>query len=160
MLSQDCITRLQAQLNVERQNEAIYWQLASILDNLNWEGSAKKFYAWADEERGHFIKIKDWLIDENVTPQLSELQAVNTLGSEPDDIVQYYEAALKVEQDNTKRFKELYDHFMMKDKTTAIFLEWFMLEQVESEHELIDIIQLLKRMTKGEQALWDKEIAG
>lgn len=155
MLSNSLIEKLNTQMNVERTNEAIYWQLASILDNLNWAGSAKKFYAWADEERSHFVKIKDWLIDENAQPQLDELQAVNILGNAPDEILPYYEAALKVEQENTARFKKLYEDTLAEDKATAIWMEWFLLEQVDSEHELIDILQLLRRMTKGEQALWD-----
>lgn len=155
MLSPDVVDALNAQMNVERTNEAVYMQLASILDNLNWAGSAKTFYAWADEERGHFAKIRDWLITNNVTPQLSEIPAVTNLGTEPDDVVPYYEAALKLEEDNLARFDSLYKQIFPVNPTTASFLEWFMVEQVESVNELQDTLQLLKRMTKGEQALWD-----
>jgi ferritin len=155
MISGTLTARLQEQANVERQNQAVYLQLASILDNLNWVGSAKFMYKSADEEYTHFAKFKDWLITENQTPQLTELQAVNLLQDAPDDIVAYFEAALKLEQETTAKINDLYKVAVEEDGATAVFLQWFLTEQAESEIVLIDILQVLKRLDNQLRVLWD-----
>ena len=158
MIGDNLASALNEQMNVERQNQAVYLQLGAILDNLNWEGSAKWMYKSAGEEFEHFGKFKDWLIVENQTPQLTALEPVNLLGNAPDDIIAYFEAALKLEQETTAKINELYKLAEGEDGATCVFLHWFLTEQAESEISIIDILQVLKRLDRNGQVLWDLEL--
>jgi ferritin len=66
---------LQKQLNQERFNAAQYDAFAAALSASNWPGFSAYFEKQAEQERGHFGKFRDYLIDRNQIPALDAIKA-------------------------------------------------------------------------------------
>lgn len=161
LISYECFQRLNAQMNIERKNEVAYKQLALILDSFNWTGSAKWMHAASDEERGHYNKFAQWIITNNHTPIMEALSPALPSGSRPDgeNLVKFYEIALKLEEENTKNIEELATYAEeTEDNGTYMFLSEFLIDQRNGVKELKDILLTLHRLDKNGLVLWDMQL--
>jgi ferritin len=159
MLSPDMHNALNQQLNMERENAAIYDALSASLNAVNWDGSARFMKRSADEERTHAQKFSDYLVDMNQTPVYDALPGCPSL--EEDDLVVYFQAALQREKMTTAAILMLHrqaDEEM--DGQTCQFLLWFLEEQTASERELTDCLLELKRSTNDGRILLDQKYGG
>ena len=147
---------LQAQMNKERGNAAQYDAFAAALSAANWPG----FSAWmqhaADDERTHYGKFRDCLIDRNQTPVLTGLAAPQILdGNDP---ILFFEAALALEKANTQSILALDDASEEDNEgQTEVALIWAIEEQTRSERELIDALLELKRVDATGLLFLDRE---
>lgn len=153
---------LNLQMNVELQNERVYKQFAALLDVSNWPGTTKWMSEASDEERGHAEKFKDWIITNFGTPKLSALEAVMPTNAVTDgeDLVMFWNGALKLEHENTLRINALYKSaWDAGEWPTCSFLEFFLKDQIEGEREIADYLTSLARMDKSTMVLWDSELS-
>lgn len=145
MIDQDLIRAFNSQLTFERYSADVYYSLACQLDYLNFTGLCSYMHKRAEEERTHAKKFSDYLADRNVLPVIDTLQKppVNIIGSLADSLSSSarlaFESALEHERVVTERIKNLYK-LCDEDPQAAVFLHWFLAEQVEEERTLEEII--------------------
>ncbi len=145
-LPPDLLNALNAQITAERYSAALYRSMAIAFDMANYPGFARWHYLQAAEENSHAEKFIKYLIDRNVTPIITELQRPPLF--ESTDILalaqSVFGAALAHEQKVTELITSLYALAVdAGDPATSIFLQWFVMEQVEEERALIEIVTRL-----------------
>lgn len=155
-MDQALIDALQAQMNRERMNHEQYEAFAAALENANWPGFAKWMHDRANEESDHYHKFRDHLIDRNVAPVLSALDAPMLLdGSNP---LPFFEAAYALEQENTASIcavEEVADG--LDDEQTEDWIIWAINEQTASERELVDALLELNRVDATGLLILDRQ---
>jgi ferritin len=152
---------LNLQMNVELQNERVYKQFAALLDVANWPGTTKWMSKASDEERGHADKFMGWIITNFGVPKLSALEAVMAKDGTKDgeNLLMFWEGALKLEHENTVRINSLYKSaWDAGEWATCDFLGFFLDDQISGEREIADIITSLERMDKATMVLWDRDL--
>ncbi len=150
---------LNDQMNKERQNAAAYDAFAAALLAANWPGFAAWMSHAADDERSHYAKFRDYLIDRNQTPRLAALMEPATMdGSDPRP---FFRMALELEQSNTASIKAVEDLAeSLDDDQTEMFLIWAIEEQTRSERDLVDRILELSRVDATGLLILDREYGG
>ena len=147
---------LQAQMNKERMNAAQYDAFAAALSAGNWPGFAAWMQHAADDERVHYGKFRDYIIDRNNTPILTELPApASKNGAQP---VPFFEAALALEQENTASILAIdAEAETVDDGQTETWLIWAIDEQTRSEREITDALLELRRVDATGLLILDRE---
>lgn len=145
---------LNSQIAMEAFASNYYISMASWSEINGYDGSAKFFYAQADEERQHMIKIVQYL---NSVGEQATISAVK----EPTKAFKSLEAMIKIAMSNeqavTKSIHNMVDIAQKdKDHSSFSFLQWFVNEQVEEE-KMFETI-LLKFDTIGRDKLAINEI--
>ena len=101
------------------------------------------FYAQAEEEREHAMKMVNYLLDQNAQPDLAEIAA--PLTTFPDH-VSPIRHALAQEQQVTVAISGLFEIAReTRDYTSEQFLQWFLEEQVEEESSMQDLLTVAER---------------
>jgi bacterioferritin B len=101
------------------------------------------FYAQADEERGHAMKMVNYLIDRGVQPDIGGVGAPrSTFG----DHVEPIRIALEQERQVTIKISELFEIAReTRDYASEQFMQWFLEEQVEEEAAMGDLLAVAER---------------
>jgi ferritin len=137
---QEAIT---GQITVERTNASVYAQLDIMFRKMAWFGMAKWANKSSHDETTHSEKFVDYLDDRNVFPDLDEVLAPEAI--DYTNPLPVFVVALELEKETTKRINDLClladDE---NDMATCVFLQWFVTEQVDSEKEILDIINQLQ----------------
>ena len=150
-LSQNLTDALQAQLNVERLNSAIYRAMSLALENANWPGTAAHFAHASQDEQGHADKIAGYLIDRNTQPLYAALPLPTVTTP---DLLPCFQAAMEREQLTSAAIDQLAAQAESEgDRATCIFLQWFVMEQIESEREYTDKLLEVSRAQGDTAAL-------
>jgi len=104
---------------------------------------AKFFYEQADEERGHAMKMVDYMLDTNCKVDLGTVPAPkNSFQSHVAPI----ELALEQEREVTVHISELFKIAReTSDYQSEQFIEWFLEEQVEEESTMQDLLAVAER---------------
>lgn len=104
---------------------------------------AKFFYEQAEEERGHAMKMVNYLLDRNATPDIG---AVGSPRQTFADHVEPIQLALEQEQQVTVRINELFEVAReTRDYESENFMLWFIEEQVEEEAAMADLLAVAER---------------
>jgi ferritin len=104
---------------------------------------AQFFYAQADEERGHAMKMVNYMLDTNCNVELGTIAAPSNHFSNHIDPINL---ALEQEREVTVHISELFEIAReTKDYQSEQFLEWFLEEQVEEESTMEDLLQVAER---------------
>jgi ferritin len=104
---------------------------------------ARYFYAQADEERGHALKMVDYLLDRGAQVDFGAIDSPRT--TFPDHVAPIA-IALDQERQVTVRINELVAIAReTKDFQSEQFLDWFLQEQVEEESSMQDLLQVAER---------------
>lgn len=104
---------------------------------------AKFFYEQAEEERGHAMKMVNYLLDRNATPDIG---AVGSPRQTFADHVEPIQLALEQEQQVTVRINELFEVAReTRDYESENFMLWFIEEQVEEEASMADLLAVAER---------------
>jgi ferritin len=160
VMNSDVMNLLNLQMNVELANERVYKQFAALLDVSNWSGTVAWMKAAGDEERGHAKGFEDWIITNFGTPRIDAQESVAG-GVDGENLIMFWEGALKLEHENTLRINALYKSaWDAQEWATCNFLEFYLKDQIEGEREISDIILSLGRMDKATMVLWDKDLGG
>jgi ferritin len=101
------------------------------------------FYAQADEEREHALKMVNYLLDTNSPVNLTGVEAPR---STFEDHVAPIRLALEQEQSVTVSISELFEVAReTRDYRSEQFLDWFLQEQTEEESSMSDLLAVAER---------------
>lgn len=142
---------LNEQIKHEFYSSFLYLSIASYLENIPLEGFAKWFRKQSHEEHEHAMKIYDYILDRNMHV---DLQAIEKPTVKFKSVKEVFEMALKHEQKVTHWIHEIYELALKeKDHATAVFLQWFISEQVEEEKNANDNLDQIVLIGDDKSAL-------
>ena len=136
------------QINKELFSSYLYLSMATYFEDKNLPGFAHWMYIQADEERGHGMKLFEFLVDRGGRVNLAAIAATQTDWKTSLDVFKDVQAhEVKV----TASINNLYELALKeKDYPAQVMLHWFINEQVEEEKNAAEIVQQLELMkSKG-----------
>jgi ferritin len=121
-----------------------YTAVAAWYDRQTFPRLAKFFFEQAEEERGHAMKMVDYLRDTDATLRLGEVSAPKT---EFADHVEPIRIALEQEKKVTVSISEIFEIAReTNDFASEGFMQWFVDEQVEEESTMDALLQVAERV--------------
>ena len=142
MISEKMATRLNEQVKNEFYAKWAYLAMAFAFENMNLKGFANWFYAQAEEEQGHAMKIANYMMDQGAEVTLQSLPEPKTEYKSAEEIIQ---AALDHELKVTKQVHEIAK--MAEDEgdlATRNFIDWKIEEQVEEVSSMTNLLEMVK----------------
>lgn len=122
---------LNKQINAELEAWYRYLGMASWCSAQQLHGCAKWLRGQAQEEHAHAMKLYEFLVARNLKVQMLSLDEPHT---EFESVEHVFAAALKQEEENTRRIHAIFDMAMQqKAFASVVELQWFITEQVEEE---------------------------
>lgn len=158
MLSAEMIDKLNAQINLEFFSANLYLQMSSWCQAQSLNGCAGFMRLHAEEERGHMMRLFDYV---NSTGGEAILGGIEAPQSSYKDISEVFKTTYKHEQLVTTKINELVGlAFSTQDFATFNFLQWYVEEQREEEDLFRSILERLKLIGLKAQGLYhfDKEM--
>jgi ferritin len=135
-----------------------YLSMAAYCESENLPGFAHWMRAQFREEMEHAMKFYDFILDRNGRVVLQAIdQPVVGFGSP----LEVFEQALEHEREVTGMINDLYALAINEnDYASQTFLQWFVTEQVEEEKNVGDVVETLKMVGDGSEALFllDREL--
>ena len=153
--------RMQEALNRHVQQESfssyLYLAMSAWCEAKAWKGFARWLRVQADEELDHAKKSLDFLLARGGEAKLGAIEAPPSSWSSINDV---FEKVLEHERKVTAFVSDLHGVAEAeKDKASAIFLQWFIAEQVEEEARASEIVDKLRMVgdRPGSALYLDKE---
>lgn len=144
MPSERFVEALNTQIGREFTAAHQYTALGAYYDRLTFPRLARFFFDQAEEERGHAMKMVNYLRDTGADLRLEQVPAPRT---EFDDHIQPIRIALEQEQKVTIAIAALYEIARdTKDYASESFMQWFVDEQVEEEATMDGLLQVAERV--------------
>lgn len=142
MLSKKMEEALNQQINAELYSSYLYLAMAAHFQTANFTGFAGWMRTQAKEEEAHAMKIYDYILERNNHVALKQVEAPPAKWGSP---LKIFEEAYKHEQAVTAKIHKLAEMANEeRDQATAVFLQWFVSEQVEEEAQTSLIYEQLK----------------
>jgi len=142
MISEAMNGKLNKQIALEFSSAHAYLAMACAFDQMALKVLAKRFFAQADEERQHGMKILDYVQGVGGTVQLDAIPKPQGRFETVEAIVK---AALGAEEGVTRQINDLVGLAESEhDYTTRSFLQWFLDEQVEEVSSMSDLLALVR----------------
>ena len=151
---------LNDQVALEAAASSSYLAMASWSEVSGYAGAASYFYAQSDEERAHMLKVVRYLNSMGFQAAVPALRAPAQSFKSLEGMVK---AALKGEQAVTRAIHSLVEAALKeRDHPTAVFLEWFVNEQVQEETKFEAILQKFDTLGRDKLAVneIDRFLAG
>jgi ferritin len=158
MLGKKMERALNGQVNAELYSAYLYLSMAANFAAQNWIGAAKWMRVQAREEVGHALKIFDFILECNSSVVLEPVIKPQTQWPTP---LAAFETTYAHEQKVTGLINGLVDLAQAENEhATAVFLQWFVNEQVEEEANALLILQELRRIgdSKDPMFLLDRRL--
>ena len=144
MPSERFVAALNEQIGKEFNAAHQYTAVAAWYDRETFPRLAKFFYDQAEEERGHAMKMVDYLRDTNSELTLAEVKAPRTDFS---DHVEPIKLALESERNVTIAISKIFEIARETDDYASEgFMQWFVDEQVEEESTMDALLQVAERV--------------
>ena len=141
MISKIMQDAINDQINKELYSSYLYLSMAAYFENKNLPGFAKWMHIQEGEERGHAMKLYEFLVDRGGRVMLKPIAAPESDWKTSLDLfkqVSEHEAAV------TASIHALYALATKeKDYAAQVMLHWFITEQVEEEKNAAEIVQQL-----------------
>ena len=155
-------TAVQEAMNEQIKNELFsayqYLSMAAYCEAENLPGFARWMRAQSLEETQHAMKFYDFILDRNGRVALRGIdQPLVEFGSP----LEVFERALEHERKVTAMINDLYALSVQEnDYASQTFLQWFVTEQVEEEKNAGDVVETLRMVGDGSEALFllDREL--
>ncbi len=160
MLSESILQALNKQITYEFSASHTYMAMSAYFESLNLPGFAHWFRVQSEEERGHALRIFDYVNDRGGRVTLGAIPEPQSEYGSPLDAVEH---ALAHERNVTASINAIYAQAVQEnDYATQSMLRWFVDEQVEEEKSADQIIQHLKLIGGDGTGLLmlDRELAG
>jgi ferritin len=142
MISKTMQDAINDQINKELYSSYLYLSMAAYFENNNLPGFAKWMHVQEGEERGHAMKLYEFLVDRGGRVLLKPIAAPDTDWKTSLDLfkqVAGHEAAV------TASIHALYALAVKEnDYAAQVMLHWFITEQVEEEKNAAEIVQQLE----------------
>jgi len=147
MLSSKMQDALNVQMNWEIYSAHIYLSMSSHFSQVGLSGFATWMFAQYQEEMFHAMKFFDYINEAGGHAKLATIDAPQYSWESP---LAAFENALEHEQGVTSRINELANLAIEeKNHAVGIFLQWFIVEQVEEEDTVGDLVGKLKMLGDG-----------
>ena len=141
-LSEAMNKKLNAQITHEFTASQIYLSMACMFEGMGLKNLARRFRQQTEEERGHALKILDYVAEAEGQVRL---HAIPEPPAEWPTVVDAIAAALAHERKVTGQINELVALAdQEKDYATRSFLNWFVDEQVEEVDSMVALLQAAK----------------
>lgn len=139
-------TSVQKALNDQTRKEFfshyLYLSMAAHFESINLRGVAHWMRIQAKEELEHAMKFFEYIIERQGKVVLEAIDAPTAKWKSPKDV---FEDAYDHERKITESIHKIVELAgSEKDHATAIFLQWFVREQVEEEGSANEILQKLQ----------------
>jgi ferritin len=157
-LQESVLELLNKQIGMEAHSSFAYLSMAAWCYDQGLNGSGDFFKKQSGEERGHMLRIFDYLVDAGALPISPEVSNIERHFEGLRDVLV---KALEQEIAITQSFNVITDHcHKTKDYQTAKFLQWFLDEQLEEEQQARRCIELYDLIGTEDGGLYriDKEI--
>jgi ferritin len=149
---------LNRQIAMEAHSSYSYLAMASWCYTHGLNGSGDFFKKQSGEERGHMLRIFDYMVDAGAQPLVPEVTKIEQHFEGLRDVLV---KALEQEITITHSFNNIVDHcHKIKDHVTIKFLQWFLEEQLEEEQQARRCVELFDLIGTEDGGLFriDKEI--
>ena len=158
MLEKKMIDALNVQINEELKSAYIYQAMSADFADKDRPGQTAWMAMQAKEEVGHAMKIYNYLLSHGAKVELQTIEAPQSSWSSEEEM---FKVALKHEKFISGCIKKLVKLAKEIDDTpTEIFLQWFVLEQVEEESSVEEILAKYAQVGSTANGLYmlDKEL--
>ncbi|MDR1806284.1 MAG: ferritin [Clostridium sp.] len=153
MLSPAITKALNEQLNKEFYSAYLYLSMANYYDDEGLNGFQNWMEIQAQEERSHAMLFREYLQQNDAEVILAAIDAPDADFSSR---IEPLEKTLEHERKVTASIHAIYAlAFDEKDFRTMQFLDWFVSEQREEEHNAQDIIKWFKLYGQDAKGLYD-----
>jgi ferritin len=143
MPSERFVDALNAQVAREFAAAHQYTAIAAYYSGETFPQLASFFYAQADEEREHALKMVNYLLDTNSPVNLTGVEQPKTSFG---DHIEPIRLALDQEKSVTVSISELFEVAReTRDYRSEQFLDWFLGEQTEEESSMSDLLAVAER---------------
>jgi len=159
MLSPAVQEAMNEQINAELYSAYLYLSMAADFEAANLRGMAHWMQLQAKEEVGHALKFFKHIFERGGRVTLTAIAAPP---AKWESAQAAFEAAYKHECHVTSLINELVDLAGAEnDHASAVFLQWFVNEQVEEEANASEILHQLKMIGDSKQGLFmlDRHLA-
>lgn len=158
MLSQAIQDSINRQIDLELAGSHYYLALSTWCEERGYRGAATWLRFQSLEERGHALKLVDFMGDRDGAVRLGAVPEPDT---SYESLVELFEAVLEQERSVTQAIHQLFREAGGKDPSLEVLLHWFISEQVEEERTAGDIVADLRRVGKDPTGLLfvDRELA-
>ncbi|RMF63396.1 MAG: ferritin [Calditrichaeota bacterium] len=158
MIKESVERAINEQIKNEFESAYLYLAMSARATEMGLPGMAHWLRAQYEEERGHALRLLDFLADRGGTVNL---QALGQPATDFDSPLDLFKTVLAHEQKITGLVNKLYELALQEnDYPTQIEMQWFINEQVEEERTAAGIVEQLKMAGKDSVALFlvDKEL--
>jgi ferritin len=158
MLSKKMEKALNGQINAELYSSYLYLSMSAYFLSQNLKGFAKWMSVQAREENTHAMKIYDYVVERGGKVVL---QAIAQPKTDWESALAAFKDTYAHEQKVTSMIHELVNMAAgEKDHATAVFLQWFVTEQVEEEANALEAVQKLTMIgdSKGSLLMLDHQM--
>ncbi len=147
----DVYAAINDQVNNELSASHSYLAMSGVCEELNFPGAAQWFRLQSEEERGHALRLFDFIHNRNFGVTLRKITVETTHAT---TLLEIFKAALAQEETVSQQIDTLYDLAMKeKDFAAVVEMQWFVTEQVEEEKAARDIIAKLEMAGNDASAL-------
>lgn len=137
---------LNKQITAEFESAYLYLAMAGYLQAQGFSGMARWFRAQADEEKRHALKINDFMLERDLTPDLGDIRQPRT---DWKDLAGVFDDAYRHECRISHMIYDLVAQGMDDGDFAGLsFLQWFVDEQVEEESKALGWLEKI-RFTAG-----------
>jgi ferritin len=152
MLTKKIMQALNGQINAEIYSAYLYYSMSAYFESVSLPGFSNWMKMQAQEEMFHATKFVDYV---NERGGRVILEAIEKPPFAWDSALQVLEAVLKHEQKVTGLINALVDLANLEhDHASAIFLQWFVLEQVEEEAGVGVVLGKLKLINNDSSGMF------
>lgn len=159
MLSPKMLEVMTDHINKEFYSAYLYMAMSAYSDSIGLKGFAKWFMVQYHEEMAHTMRVYEYIQKQGNKVKLLNIDEPPSSWKSPLDV---FEDALNHEQMVSKRILSLMDiAYIEKDHASKIFLQWYVIEQVEEEDSVGNIVSQLRLIGDNAQSLFllDKELS-
>ena len=146
------------QINRELYSAYLYLAMSAEAELKGYKGTAQWFQVQFQEEMGHAMKFKKYLLEQGVEV---ELAAIAKPAAGFKSVLAMFETTLAHERGITRSIESLMDLAVKeKDYASQILLQWYITEQVEEEANDNQVIGMLKMAgsSTGALLMLDKQL--
>ena len=159
MISKKMQDALNKQINEEMYSSYLYLQMSAWFQSANLCGFAHWMQVQSQEETAHAMKLYSHILQRGGQVALAAIAEPEAEWASP---LAAFEAAYKHERHITGCFDKLLAlAAQAKDNAAAVFLQWYVTEQVEEEANASLIVEKLKSIkdAPGGLIMLDRELA-
>jgi len=159
MISEKMNAALNEQVNAEMYSAYLYLSMQAYFQKLNLQGFVNWMNIQVQEEMAHARGLYDYIQERDGEIVLDTIKKPEQNWNSP---LEVFEAVLAHEQLVTSLINKLADVAdETKDRAAALFLQWYIKEQVEEEASVSGVLETLKMIKDDKHALLllDKDLA-